>query len=129
MLACVLLGWALVVGMTAPAWRISILPAFNRQEGVWTLAAALGCWALGRRLSAVAREWLGYAFVAACGLSGLVGVLQIALSIQSGPLEMLGDRATGFSENPVYFGATIAGAVGWLAWHFAALTVFAGVSS
>ncbi len=118
-LAGTLLVWALIVGLTASAWRMSILPSFNRQEGVWTLGAALGCWALGRRLSPIARQWLGYTFVAACGLSGLVGILQTALKIDTGPLEMLGDRATGFSENPVYFGATMAGAVGWLAWSYA----------
>lgn len=108
-----LIGWALFVGLLSDAPISSILIVNGRWDSVLWLAAALGMWALGRRLSPRGRSVLGMAFLGACGASGVVGVLQATFDITYEPLVAQGQRAAGFGVNPVYFGATMAGAAGY----------------
>jgi O-antigen ligase len=118
--ALVVIGWAIITSLLSDAPWVSLLPASERHEGAWVMAGALGCWALGRTLSAAARQALGVALIGACALNGVIGVFQVVLDIQTGPLAAIGQRATGLSTNPIYFGATMVGAVAWCAWTFSA---------
>lgn len=117
--AVCLISWALIIGLTADAPIVSVLGAIGRWDSVVFLASGLGCWALGRQLSDRGRLALGVAFVAACAVNGLVAVLQVVFDPSYEPLAISGGRASGLSVNPVYFGATMAGAAGYGAWHCA----------
>jgi O-antigen ligase len=108
-----LIGWALFVGLLSDAPVASILIVNGRWDSVLWLAAALGMWALGRRLSPRGRVVLGMAFLGASGASGIIGVLQALFDIRYEPLAAAGRRASGFNVNPVYFGAIMAGAAGY----------------
>jgi O-antigen ligase len=108
-----LIGWALFVGLVSDAPISSIFIVNGRWDSVLWLSAALGMWALGRRLSPRGRVVLGMAFLGACAASGLVGLLQATFDITYEPLVAQGRRASGFGVNPVYFGATMAGAAGF----------------
>ncbi len=109
----VLLAWALFVGLLSDAPYASILIAIGRWDSVLWWSSALGLWALGRRLSPRGRVALGIAFLGACAASGVIGVLQALFDIRYEPLAAAGRRASGFGVNPVYFGATMAGATAY----------------
>ena len=107
-----IIGWALFVGLISDAPIASIVMAIGRWDSVLWLSSALGLWALGRRLSARGRVALMVAFLGACVASGVIGVFQATFDITYEPLATAGRRASGFGVNPVYFGATMAGAAG-----------------
>jgi hypothetical protein len=108
--AVVLLAWAMSVGALSDAPFASIVSSTGRWDSALWWSAAFSMWALGRHLSDRGRVVLGYGFLVACAASGIVGVLQAVVDIDYQPLAPMGRRALGFSVNPVYFGATMAGA-------------------
>jgi O-antigen ligase len=115
-----LLLWALAVGTISDAPFASIVSSNGRWDSVLWWSAAFGMWALGRRLSQRGRVILGAAFLAGCAASGIVGVLQAVVDIDYEPLAPLGKRALGFGVNPVYFGATMAGATAFAVHRYVA---------
>ena len=111
--------WALIIGLYSDAPWASVLGSIGRWESVLFLAAALGCWALGRQLSHAGRRLLGRVFIAACLANGIVGLSQVMFDISYEPLAIETSAPSGFSTNPVYYGATMAGAAGWCIWQYA----------
>ncbi len=116
------LAWALVSSLSAEARWLSILPAMNRQENLFTYAAVFGLWALSRTMSKRGALALGWAFVGAAAVNGVLGVVQVVFGIENGPLSSAFGRATGFSTNPVFFGAVSCGMAAWFAWQLAGTT-------
>jgi hypothetical protein len=76
-----------------------------------------GAFAIGASLSALGRRSVGNGLLVASGLNVLVGILQMASGMRSGPLALYnGNQADGLFGNPVHFEALVAGAlvlVGW----------------
>jgi len=109
------LGWATISALASRAPWMSLVGYVGRNGSVLIFCGVLGLWALSRGLSDRARELVGPVIVAALGVSAFVGILQIILDIDSGPLAIAGGRAMGLDINPVYFAATLGGAAAWCA--------------
>ncbi len=108
----VLLAACVAAAFAAAPFR-SILPVYYRNGSVVIWAAALGVWAIARSRDSEGRTLLERVFVGATTFSIVVGVVQLIADVNSGALAMVADRASGLSQNPVYFGAFAVGAFAW----------------
>jgi hypothetical protein len=114
--ATAVLVWAFIGAMASGApWRSFVGQVDGNTHSVVIFCGVFGFWALARNLSDRGRALVGPVIVGGLGLSALVGVLQLALDIQSGPLAHVGGRAGGLEGNAVLFSATMCGACAWSA--------------
>lgn len=114
--AVVFLTWAMVGAAASEApWRSFLGQVNGNSQSVLIFAGVFGFWALARSLSDRGRALVGPVIVAALGVSTLVGVLQVVVGVQSGPLASAGGRANGLEGNAAYFSAPLCGAVAWCA--------------
>lgn len=106
--------WALVAALASGApWRSIVGQVDGNTESVVIFLGVFGFWALARRMSERGRALVGPVLVGALAVSALVGVLQIVLDIQTGPLAQVSGRAGGLEGNAVLFSATLCGAAAW----------------
>lgn len=92
----------------APLWNVR--GGFARESSLVFVGGFFALWALTRTVSVSGREFIVRASIAGLALSGLVGVAQLVAQPTDGFLQMIGNRPSGLSVNPVYFGALMAGA-------------------
>jgi len=106
--AAVLLGWVVVAACFSGAPRLAFRGSVTRESSGLILILALGVWAVGRRASQRAVRIVPLSVLVGVGANIAVGLLQVALQVQTGPLALQGGRVTGLTPNPVYFGAIAA---------------------
>lgn len=100
--------WTVFVSLFSGAPRSALLGFAGRDLSALTVVGSAGFWALGRMSTERGRTVLIGAVVWATGLNALVGLMQVVMDVQRGPLALLYDRPTGVVANPVYFGALCA---------------------
>ncbi len=113
-----LVAWATVSALASSSPWLSLRGAARRDYSVLAVAVALGCWAIGRKLSDRSRSRFGGAVAVVAAVSLLAALAQVALDIRTGTLATFQGRASGFADNPVYYGALSAGAAGYATAQF-----------
>ena len=116
--ASTLAAWIVLAALLSGAPRLALFGVAGRESSALVAVAALGLWALGSELSERARQLLVPVLFAGLLLNAVVGLLQTLLTIDSGTLSRAGERATGLTTNPVYFGSLMAGGVAIAASRF-----------
>lgn len=102
---CGLLGALLLSALLSVNPRNSLLGIGGSTQSV-TFFVALGCvWAAGRDAGPAARRLAEPVLVVTLGVHLAVGIVQVALDIDAGPLATFPGRAAGLATNAVYFGA------------------------
>jgi O-antigen ligase len=99
------LGWTVVAGLTAPSPLLAVRGVVGNESSALIVAAALSTWALARRASSSVVDVAPKVVLIALGVSGLVGLLQVVVSADTGTFALYDGRASGLTSNPVYFGA------------------------
>lgn len=107
--ALAFLAVGLVASLLGGAARSSVVGDAGRETSWAIVALSFGLWGLGRGMGARAREVLPAVALVALAVHAAVGIAQVVVGVDSGPLALYFRRPTGFVANPVYFGALCAG--------------------
>ena len=105
MLLGVALGWTILSAAVSGNPRSALLGFSGRDLSALSVVGAAGLWSVGRMTSVRGRELAPYVLVLASSFGGVVGIAQVVMGVDSGPLAMMSGRPTGLVSNPVYFGA------------------------
>ena len=111
--ALLLASFASALVNVAPVQSIkgSILAHF-----AWVLLlAGIALWAVGRGMSPRGRELLGAVVIGSASVNVLLGVVQVALTVDSGPLATSPGRASGLLANAAFYGCAIVGPAAYAA--------------
>jgi hypothetical protein len=106
------LGWSTLSALANPAPLSSVLPGFSEDRTVLFLVGYAALWAAGRMMSERGRALLVPTLLLALIPAAVLGVLQVHVDLHRQFPTEFADRATGLFDNPVYFGALMAGATG-----------------
>ena len=107
-LLAVLLGWVLLSSAVGPAPRSALLGFAGRDLSALVVVASAACWAVGRSMTRRGCDALVGVVVWASTFGAFVGVLQVVVGVERGPLALAFGRPTSFYQNPVYYGAICA---------------------
>jgi len=103
-----LVGWLLVAALFSGEPLLALKGTVGRESSGLIVVLCFGVWGLGRSASQVAGRLALSALLIGLGLNALVGFAQVGFEVSTGPFALQFDRATGFTPNPVYFGALVA---------------------
>src|SRR6478735_9129075 len=96
----------LVVAAVSTAWSprplLALLGPYNDGTGWLFVAAVVGAWALGRRLSPAAARMLGSVILAAAVANTVMTWLQMSSAFSDGLFDRVDGRASGLLGNPVH---------------------------
>jgi hypothetical protein len=106
--AGVAVAWIVVAAALSGEPLLALKGTIGRESSGLIMVAALGVWALGRRVSARAARFMPVAVLIGVGVNAIVGIAQVVFDIDTGSLASQFDRATGLTTNPVYFGGLMA---------------------
>ncbi len=110
--SAVLIGLALLTGLFSGHPWSTVIGTVGTEESALILSASLGLLAIGRELSPQGRRAVGWAVVVGASLSSAIGLLQYLTQADAGLFALMGERVSGLTPSPVYFGAVAAGAFG-----------------
>mgnify|MGYP003133336377 CR=1 FL=1 len=120
--AAVVTAWIVVAAVFSGEPLLALKGTVGRESSALIMVAALGVWALGRRVSVSASRAMPAAVLIGVGINSIVGIAQIVFDIDTGVFAGQFDRATGLTTNPVYFGGLMAAgaamAAGARSWSF-----------
>lgn len=109
--AVAFLAVAFASAVLSGAARISLLGSFQQDRGWIYLAAALGAWALGRRLGPAGRRLLPGAVLGGVGINVVMAFLEAITKPQVGPLFSASGRVQGLAPESLFLGGYVAGAL------------------
>ncbi len=112
-------AWTLLCSGVSPFGRLAVTGTVGRDLSALTVIGSACFWAIGRMASAQGVRMLERVVLWGVAAGALVGIAQVVLSVDSGPLALASGRPIGFMTNPVYFGAVCAAglAVGVALWN------------
>jgi hypothetical protein len=112
------LGWTLLCSVLSPSGRLAVTGTVGRDLSALTIVGSSAFWALGRMVSDRGVHVLERIVLWGAGAGALLGMLQVVLTVDSGPLALSSGRPAGLLTNPVYFGAVCAAglAIGIALW-------------
>ncbi len=113
--ALVFVGAALLSSLFGPTPLLSVTGYLGSHSSVVVYTGALALWALGRSISSVGRRLVGLGLVGAIGLNVLVGIAQVALNVDRGPLATFPGRASGTLGNAAFYSSAVVAAAGYAA--------------
>jgi O-antigen ligase len=108
--AATMIAWSFIVAVLSESPRLSAIGNVHSQWSAAIVALVLGAWALGRTLSASGRAAIPTVLLCALAVNATVGLLQWLVDSDRGVFVMIGGRASGLQNHPVYFGTLMAGA-------------------
>ncbi len=108
--ACACVVICFVSALTANSFLASFKGYIGQDASVLAFLGAFALWALARFMSADGNRLVVPVLLSALGANLFIATLQVVARIENGPLALQAGRATGFTPNPVYLGALMAGA-------------------
>jgi O-antigen ligase len=114
-LALLFLAAAGISALLSPEPALAFKGRFGAHSFVIMYLGVFGLWGIGRTLSAKATSVLPLVVVAAMVPNIGLGVVQILLDIDTGPLATFTGRASGFFGNAAYYGSAMSGVAGYVA--------------
>ncbi|MCU1357946.1 MAG: O-antigen ligase [Acidimicrobiales bacterium] len=109
--AVAFLAVAFASAVLSGAARISLLGSYQQDRGWIYLAAALGAWALGRRLGPAGRRLLPVAVLAGVVVNVVMAFLEAITKPLTGPLVSVSGRVQGLAPESLFLGGYVAGAL------------------
>ena len=100
---------AFASAVSSGAARISLLGSYQQDRGWIYLAAALGAWALGRRLGPAGRRLLPAAVLAGVAVNVVMAFLEAITKPLTGPLVSVSGRVQGLAPESLFLGGYVAG--------------------
>jgi O-antigen ligase len=107
--ACFLVA-ACVSAVFAHAPWFAVLGALAPHNSALLYLGGMGCWAIGRSVTAIGRSCVTAMLYAVAVLNTMIGFVQVVVGVESGVFAVAGGRATGVLGSPIAFGVLLAGA-------------------
>ena len=104
------LAVAALATITSPAPLMSLVGLYNHGTGLLFVAAVVGMWALGRRLSPAAAAHLEVVLIGAATLNAVMMWVQTSRAFNGGVFTLIDGRPPGLLGNPVHAAALLLGA-------------------
>ena len=104
------LATATLATITSPAPLMSLVGLYNHGTGLLFVAAVVGMWALGRRLSTTAVARLELVLIAAATLNAVMMWIQNSRAFHGAVFTLVDGRPPGLLGNPVHAAALLLGA-------------------
>ncbi len=101
---------AALATITSPAPLMSLVGLYNHGTGLLFVAAVVGMWALGRRLSTTAAGHLELVLIGAATLNAVMMWIQNSRAFNGGVFTLIDGRPPGLLGNPVHSAALLLGA-------------------
>ena len=109
LIASVFLMWSLLASVASPAVRVSVTGKWGSNASWLLYLGAICMWAFGRGSSQRVRQLVPTVVAAGLAINVVVGILQVWLGVDSGPLATVAGRASGLLANANYYGALVGG--------------------
>jgi hypothetical protein len=106
-----LLGWVVFSGVWSDTPVETLVGSYGTDRSALVLAGFISAWSIGRGLTGCGRALLVHVLLAASALSATVAILQMLVDLGSAVPRGFEDRAQGLTDNPVFLGALMAGAI------------------
>ncbi len=106
------IGFLAIAGLatiTSPAPLMSLVGLYNHGTGLLFIAAAVGMWALGRRLSTTAAARLELVLIVAATINAVMMWIQNSRAFQGAVFTLVDGRPPGLLGNPVHAAALLLG--------------------
>lgn len=105
----------IVASLLSPEPIVALIGTFASNRSALLIAAAAAVWAIGRHVAG-SGDIVARCAVAAAGLSGAIGLLQVWFTPGQGPLALIDGRPTGLGGNSVFFAAHMLVGAGYFAY-------------